>query len=171
MFQPSFSYRYGIEVLGFSSDGDPRLLSAMQRFTELCTEGKSEDEVLFKSFSENDITCIQDTVHIGTKSRNRMLKPSVLLPMGNKIVSVSHLKILIDNVPKEEHGLVLTNICPDDRQNFDSMQKVMDLRVLDILPRHVLNSKATVMYLKICSEVVYSFIDNNISPLERIDRM
>lgn len=48
---------------------------------------------------------IQDTVHIGTKLKTRLLKPNILLPMGNFTVSVSHIEILIDSFSKDKHFL------------------------------------------------------------------
>lgn len=115
--------------------------------------------------------CIQDTVHIATKCRNRCIRPSAFLAIGNKIVSASHLKILINNIDKDVHGLVYKDIDPDDRQNFSSFEKIMSPRVLNALSDHVVDSEATVMYHKICYEVVSSFIDLDLIPAERIYRI
>lgn len=49
--------------------------------------------------------CIQDTVHIGTKMKTRFLKPNGFLPMGSKIVSPEHVKILIKQFSKDKHLL------------------------------------------------------------------
>lgn len=76
---------------------------------------------------------MQDGIHEGLKLRNRMLKPWEPMAMGNKQVSASHLKILIQEVPKIKHGLVYSDISPDDRQNFKSLQKCMDIRVRNAL--------------------------------------
>lgn len=92
--------------------------------------------------------CVQDTVHIGTKLRNRLLNSSIALNIGSKIVSVVHIKSLLDRVPKEIHGLVRTDITPEDRQNYRSLEKIMDDRVLNALKLNSVNSEATVMYLK-----------------------
>lgn len=121
--------------------------------------------------NQQKISYVQDTIHIGTKLRNLLLKSSAILPMGNKQVSVSHLKILINTVPKDVHGLVLKDICPDDRQNFGSLLKVMEPRVLDALSKFVPDCEATVAYLRLCKQVTSSFIDFDLSPLERIHRM
>lgn len=50
----------------------------------------------------------QDTIHTVLKLRNRLLKASILMPMGYKQVTVTHLKLLINNTSKDIHGLVLT---------------------------------------------------------------
>lgn len=100
--------------------------------------------------------------------RNRMLKYSILLPMGNKQVSIAHLKILLNEVGKEVHGLVWSDLSTDDRQNFGSLQKVMDSRVLKALEKYVPDSEATVKYIELCKDITQSFLDVSLSPLERI---
>lgn len=92
---------------------------------------------------------VQDTIHLVLKLRNRMLKASMNLPMGSKQVSVSHLKMLINSTSKDVHGLVLKDICPDDRHNFRSLEKTMQPRVLQALTSAVVDSQATAMYLKL----------------------
>lgn len=157
--------RVNIEVVGYSSDGDSRLLMAMRHQTY----SRMRIENLFNA--SIDIAYIQDSVHIGTKLRNRLLKPSILLPMGCKQVSVSHLKLLISRAPKDIHGLVLKDICPQDRQNYGSLEKLMKPEVWDSLSGHVIDSQATVMYLKLCEHITSSLRDINLSPLERINKI
>jgi hypothetical protein len=49
--------------------------------------------------------CVQDTVHIGVKLKSRLLKPSIILPMGSYIATSSHLQILAKTFGKASHGL------------------------------------------------------------------
>lgn len=116
-------------------------------------------------------TYIQDTIHIGTKLRNKMLQASGFLLMGRKQVSVAHLKSLINNTSKDKHGLVYTDICPKDRQNYGSLVKVMDSRVIENLKKYVPDSQATQAYLKLCRNVTSAFTDPVLAPLERIERI
>lgn len=111
---------------------------------------------------------IQDSVHNATKLRNRLLKPSIVLPLGNKLISASHLKILINIVPKDIHGLTLKDICPDDRQNYASVEKVMQSRVSSALLANVIGSEGTVMYIKLCYEISSSLYNEELKPLERV---
>lgn len=119
-------------------------------------------------YTENDLIYIQDTTHIGTKLRNRLLKPSISLPFGIKAISLSHLKSLLQIAPKDLHGLVLSDISPDDRQNFRSLEKVMNNSVTDALRKYVIDSQATIVYINLCKNVTSSFLDRNLKPLERI---
>ncbi|CAG9771557.1 unnamed protein product [Ceutorhynchus assimilis] len=51
------------------------------------------------NFSTSNPVAIQDTVHIGTKIKNRLLNPNIALKMmGNYEVSKDHLNHVIDNV-------------------------------------------------------------------------
>lgn len=155
---------------GISSDGDGRLLRCMKLKTKV-GQGRPDSMPLYFNCSVTNIIYIQDTIHIGTKLRNKLLQPSSLIPLGTKQVSISHLKILIKNVPKDEHGLVLKDICPDDRQNYDSLRKTCKSRVLRSLQNFVPESEATVMYLRLCKNIASAFLDAKLKPTERIHKM
>lgn len=157
-----FFYRYNIEVVGYSSDADTRLLSSMKskvRFND------------FKLRLEKKVLCVQDHVHNGTKARNRLLKPSVILPIGSQQASVGHLKILRNSVSKDVHRLTAKDICPDDRQNYKSVENIMCERVRNALLDHVIDSEATVMYLQICHEITSAYNEFDLKPVERIYRI
>lgn len=148
-----FGIRHGIKVHGFSSDGDWRLLGAM-RNQMACV---------------NDICYMQDATHGVLKLRTCFLRSYAALPMGNKLVSVVHLKLLIRVAPKSVHGLVLSDLCPVDRQNFKSIEKCMSARTRNAAQSYVPGSEATQFFLKLCFEVTYSLMDHEITPYERIE--
>lgn len=118
-----------------------------------------------------DMTYIQDTSHIATKMRNRTLNESVSLSMGRYKVAVEHLKKIVNDVDKSVHGLNSTDICPKDRQNLKSFEKIIDQRVISALQKNVPNSEATVKYLKLCDDVTSSFLHFDLKPRERLLRM
>lgn len=126
------------------------------------------NDVLSNLSREQQQSFIQDTIHLGTKLRNRLLKYSILLPMGSQQVSVAYLKILLNEVGKEIHGLIWSDICTEDRQNYSSLEKIMQNRVLKALEKYVPESDATVKYLRFCKDITQSFLNVNLSPLERI---
>lgn len=115
--------------------------------------------------------CIQDPVHVGTKLRNRLLVASILLALGNRLISVTHLKLLINNVSKDLHGLVMKDICPDDRQNYGSLEKIMLPRVRDALKTNIAGSEGTIAFIRLCANVTSSLCDDDIQPLDRIYRL
>lgn len=120
---------------------------------------------------QRDCSFVQDHIHIGTKLRNRLLKASIELPMGNKIVTISHLKILINEVQKDIHGLSMKDICPDDRQNFGSLEKMMKPAALNALTDNIVGSQGTAMFLKLCHGITSSFCEDDLPPLERVYRI
>lgn len=160
--------RHGIKVAGISADGDWRLLNGMLHHTNLNTIGGDSSSI---PTIQDEIFFLQDIVHILTKMRNRLLKASVLLPLGSKLISVAHLKILINEVEKAETGLVLSDICPDDRQNYRSLEKVMERRVTDSLSKYVVGSHGTIMFINICRSIQMSLYNDSVSPLVRISKI
>lgn len=129
-------------------------------------------ESLESFFDECEITTyIQDMIHIGTKLRNRILKLALVLPMGKKLVAVTHIKMLLGSASKEIHGLIYNDVCPQDRQNYASLEKIMRPRVIQSLEQYVTDSEATVEYLKMCKLVTSSFLDRDLEPIERVYRL
>lgn len=91
-----FYFREGIGVLGISSDGDVRLLGAMKCNGNINFNPLDEKEL--ELIGTSDDIFLQDATHNGTKLRNRLLKASILLPFGDKIISVAHLKIFCQRI-------------------------------------------------------------------------
>lgn len=129
---------------------------------------QSTDDVLSNLNREQSISFIQDIIHWAVKMRNRLLKYSILLPMGSHQVSIAHLKMLIRNVGKEIHGVVISDICPYDRQNFASFEKISDERVLSALENFIPDSEATIIYLRMVKMATKAFTNVELSPVERI---
>lgn len=99
------------------------------------------------------IKSTQDHMHIGSKIRNRLLKPDIILPMGTHKVSIDHLKNLINNTQKSVHGLTFSDVFPLDRMNYGSFDKIVQERVLNALEHQVPNSKATIQYLRMFRDI------------------
>lgn len=166
----------GISVLRVSSDGDPRLLKAMRSESKLGKDNdfykdlteKNVQAPYFHAEFEPDIIPIQDTVHIGAKLRSRLLKPSIFLPMGDFIISASHLKILTNTVSKDKHCLNSKELSPKDKMNYQSVEKNSDPKVTVLLEKHIPGSEATVLYLRIIHLFVRAFLTKDMEPLKRI---
>lgn len=166
------NFRFGINVVGISSDGDPRLLSVMKTSTSFDLKPStlsSTSAKITNTSSESQKPClVQDTLHIGTKIRNRILNASIVIHIGTKIVSTVHIKTLLKTVPKEVHGLVSSDIIPEDKQNYNSLEKIMDDRVLNSMKIHVPDSEGTIMYLTLCKLITSSFTAMNLKPIDRV---
>lgn len=159
---------HGITLLGFSSDGDTWLLRAMKHkavphFPNIPIDWQ---DWFVESLNQSEMY-VQDTTHIGTKLRTVFLKPSVLLPLGNYVASATHLRILIDNTSKQEHGLTKSDLCCKDKMNFRAVEKMCESRVIDNL-RNIASTEGTIIYLQMVKRVLDSYLDKDIAPTERI---
>lgn len=161
-----------ITILGFSSDGDTRLLRAMKIKCNLPANSNHLPPPKPWNFFICDfggaMHCIQDPVHIGTKLRTRLLNESKRIVIGNATASVSHLKQLINTVAKDKHLLNSTNINGSDKMNFQSVIALVQDNVRKELVENIKNSEGTIEFLLIMKLAVFSFLDKNISSKERI---
>ncbi len=116
-----------IKVVNFAADGDSRLLRATLLTLNIKNDGleppiSKSTHVFSKQFHPwvlvkgiPTVLCVQDTVHIGVKLKARLLKPSIILPLGNYMASFSHLQMVFELFGKSQQVLdcetlhVLTN--------------------------------------------------------------
>lgn len=166
---------YGINIEGFSSDGDPRLLKAMRLKSNMFARNErlilheSENIPWFRAnFTTAEPLCFQDTVHIGTKMKTRLLKPSILLPIGKYLISATFLRDLIQKVGKDKHLLTEQDLNNEDKMNFRSVEKITSAEVQTLLSEKIPNSEGLVMYLKVTKLVLDAFLSKSLSPLDRI---
>lgn len=167
--------RLGISVLTISSDSDPKYNSAMR---ELSTIGSRNAK--FKWFSCTlDIGppfYVQDSVHIATKMRNFLLRllrkgsSKHQFPFGKYHIRIQHLYELIERFPKQ-HGLTLSTLNPHDRQNFSSVERMYDQRVIELMRNHVNGSEGTIQFLQIIRDVIGSYMERKLTPLQRIRKI
>ncbi|XP_031348416.1 uncharacterized protein LOC116174616 [Photinus pyralis] len=127
---------YNIVVDGISSDGDSRCLKAMKIIAGLPAFSKQEtpySPYFQANFDINNLVPIQDTVHIATKMKNRLLNEKIVLEMGNYEVSKDHLTDLINTVSKDKHLLCLSYLDSSDKMNFEAIDKLSSTRVISLL--------------------------------------
>ena len=55
---------------------------------------------------------------------------------------------LIDGFSKIDHALITSDICPKDKQNYSSCEKISKSTVIAMLKR-IRNSEATQVYLQV----------------------
>ena len=65
------------------------------------------------------IAYVQDMVHVAVKLKSRLIKPSIILPMGKYIAGVHHLRLVHCNFNKDEHALRERDINHKDKQNYE----------------------------------------------------
>lgn len=164
----------GIRVLTTSSDSDLKYNSAMRRNSAL---GTNSDELplgeLFKCGPKSSPPYYtQDFPHIGTKLRNLFLrtnnKPGKL-PFGKYFIQHSHVQQIFEMHGKDVHFLTQSDIFPVDKQNFGSVMKLCDSKVINLLKQNVKGSEGTVMFLQIMFDAIIAFMDKNLSPIKRLE--
>lgn len=104
---------------------------------------------------------VQDFVHIATKLLTRILKHGIILPIGDYIVSISHLKSMTEIFSQDKHLLTNIDLNPVDKINFRSAKKMCSHKVIEIL-KNIEGSKATILFFKTMNDVVSSFLDKTI---------
>lgn len=85
-----------------------------------------------------------------------MLKPNVILPIGNFLISASHLQELIETYSKDKRLLRRSELIPEDKMNFRSAEKMCAPTVLELL-KHISESQGTIAFLKSMNYVLTSF--------------
>lgn len=156
---------HNVTVVTFSSDSDPRYNSVMRMEFNLGQHNR-EWPNWFNVQTNLSYIPIQDTVHIGTKLRNRLLNQSLLF--GTHLISIAHLIALVRAVPKAEHKLSENTVNTSDRQNFDSVLAICDDKVISLLALKIKDSQGTILYLRIINNILKSFLDPRLLPLERV---
>ena len=94
--------------------------------------------------------CFQDAIHICTKLRNRLLSKTAHLLLGEQLVNMEPLLYIVNNYSKLEHSLVVSDLNPKDRQNYNSAAKISSDNILSLL-ENIPNSLAIRIYLQVYS--------------------
>ena len=170
----------GIRVINFAADGDSRLLKAMRITSHLISSNTTlslnESTPLNTPPSCNkwlctklySTCCVQDMIHIAVKFKTRLLKPSIMLPMGCYVASSAHFKIITSLHGKDVHGLRRRDLDCKDKQNFAAIEHLIKAAsLLDSKPDAV----ATKQYLEIVNSSVNSYLDRSYSPRKRLEEI
>lgn len=166
---------HNIRVLGMSSDGDTRLMKAMRVKTSIGI-GKSDFSAIDPDFNLAEFhskvlppfICTQDTVHVGAKLKTRLLKPSIIMPLGKFFIPPGHLSVLINNFSKDKHLLTPSDLSSKDKMNFASVIKICDPKIWNLLKLHVPGSEGTVLYLQMMYFVIISYLSKTMTIADRI---
>ena len=112
----------------------------------------------------------QYTVHLLAKLMNKLLTSSNLIVIGNKVACPSHLKTLINDIPKSDHGLTREAINNKDKQNYASITLLIDEKVEQCLKQLdcKFNTQGTIVCLSIMRKIRDATFNKAISPLKRI---
>ena len=175
--------RRNISVLSFRADRDSRIMKCMKVSTSLMAplsaKGTSSSETLspvcippnweaWFYIQLSKIGYVQDTVHLAVKLKSRLLKPNIVLPMGNYSATGGHLHALTTKFQKDQHGLRLRDINHKDKQNFQAVVNIVSAaHLLSNIPE----ADATKCYVELIQCVMDSYMDKSLDPLTRIEKI
>lgn len=158
-----------INVLTISSDSDTKYNKAMRMISGLGM--KTIIDWFSIRENSNGPFCIQDLIHIATKMRNFLLRTinnKKKVPFGKGFIHINYLYELLNMFSKDKHQLTPSTLNPTDRQNFKSVIKICHKRVTDLLRDHIKNSESTIQYLQLLRNIIESFMEHDLTPLQRI---
>lgn len=101
----------------------------------------------------------------------RTLYDKRLVPFGNGFIRIEHLYELLNMFTKDKHQLTPSTLNPVDRQNFRSALRICHKRVSDLLRDNIKESESTNQYLLIMRDIIDSFMDHDLTPLQRIRKI
>ncbi|XP_055546378.1 uncharacterized protein LOC129730821 [Wyeomyia smithii] len=159
-YTESILNQHGINVISNTSDGDPRLLKAMKIRAGL------DNEITTSTFSPWFIVHnkpevpmnVQDMVHIVNKFRNRFL---------NKEMQIGKLFKCEQNI-ENKFSCFIADIDLKDKMKLDPTLKMIKEKLINHLEANVQDSKETVLFLKIMRLMFRSYVDEDLSLLERV---
>ncbi|XP_062702809.1 uncharacterized protein LOC109400829 isoform X2 [Aedes albopictus] len=159
----------GVKVVSHASDGDSRLLRAMKERTRL---PHPRANLLYGQYFvgnlDDDVVCIQDTIHLVNKLRHSLLNPKKKMVVGKCDVSSDYIKQMIEIGEKVIHRMNPSDLNPADKMKFDPSLKLMAPELIEHLTDIVPDSIGTAVYLKIMRLIYVSFTEENMSPKKRI---
>lgn len=160
----------GISVIGRASDGDSRLMKAM-RLKSFIRPNPTTAWAWFQMNRETDFVCIQDFVHILVKLKSRLLKPSIILPVGpTTVASKGHLTEATLRYTRDQHDIAPSFLDNRDKMNFRSADKICSKKATEFLKSsQIENCEGTVVYLELMRSVYMSFADPSLAPLQRVE--
>jgi len=95
-----------------------------------------------------------------------MLSSTTTLLMGNQFVSIDILRQMLSS-SKLFHGLVSSDLNPQDHQNYASCFRMTRDEIFQVL-EHIDNSTATIIYIKLLRSVIDAYIEKSTSLLDRV---
>ena len=177
-----------IQVISFSGDGDTQILKSMRISTKLYSYTSESIPTMFRNpFSDHlmsiplhwrqskwfaineisNISPVQDTVHLGVKLKARLMSHSQVLPLGKFSAQSTHLSLLESTFRKEQCNLRLKDLDHQDKQNFEAVSRLTSINVISLLDEFP-DTLGTKYYLLVIKNIVNSFLNKDLSPLQRI---
>jgi len=100
------------------------------------------------------------------KMKTRLFTPSIVLPLRKYLAGVHHLRIAQQKFSKAEHGMRERDINFKDKQNYDTVVRMTNKAVTDLL-ENIPDGKGTRVYLYLMKSTNDCFLDKDLKILNR----
>ena len=167
--------KIGVTVLSFGADGAGPFLKAMLNGSQLFSKSVKRNVPSSWNFYRmprllSNSLFAQDVIHLLAKMRTRLLLPSNILVLGDVNACAAHLKFIISDFPKEQHGLSARCLDVRDKQNYSCIETILGDGVFECLEKldNKLCTKGTRKYLEIMRNIRDSFLNKSLSLQKRL---
>ena len=164
--------KLGITVVSFEADGNSRELKSMLVSTNLMFASSNPLASLSPSFRSAEKIVIPSQWRrwfAVVKLKCRLIKSSIVLPLGGFVAGVHHLCMVHFNFSKEEHALREQDINDKDKQNYEAVLRMTSESMLSLL-QSLPDAKGTIAYLNALRCVIDSYFDKSLKPLDRVKK-
>ena len=100
----------------------------------------------FRVRNATSVAHVQDIVHVAVRLKARLLKPSIVLPMGKYLDGMHDLRLVQHTFGKDLHGMRERDVNHKDKHNFDAVLHITSDSVITLLAR-IADAKGTTAYL------------------------
>lgn len=159
--------KLGVNVISFASDGDSKYFATMKSNLKFGTINHIFGHPCPVDMSVKEIY-VQDPPHTIKNFKNKFCDLAANLKMGTNYVTVNHLLILIQLVPKNKHLLNEYNILNQDKMDYSMIYRISTENVVELLEKHVNNSIGTVEFLRMLRFLLEAFVEKNVPVLVRL---
>ncbi len=166
-----------MKIVGHSSDGEPKQMSAMRQFLTSADTYYSLNSSAWKGIKVPKRTkfgtdliecCFQDMMHIGTKLRNNLLSKTRKLRFGDKPINLEELDELLKQRSELRINCRPSDLFPNDKMNFAAVERLCNRKLL----KEIKSRDFTLyLYLKLIRYSTFSFVDETIPLEKRISQM
>lgn len=164
----------GITIISNGADGAGPFLKAMTISTSLFSlQGPTIPSdwtfFLMPKLLESGM-CSQDVIHLLAKLRTRLLTPSNVIVMGTEVACRGHLHHLLKFFNKSRHGLTQQILENKDKQNYKSIDNLLNDEVKKCLfeKNDIMKTEGTITYLDMMRNIRDAFLDRGLTPLKRV---
>lgn len=174
-------------LVGNASDGDSRRRKLHLEYSFATEPGEDRYKIDCDNFTHGgrmkhidghtyvEHLADQDYIHNGKKLINHLNHAGRMLTIGDYMVHMNHIHILLSRFDATQHRLTMRDVLRDDRQNWESAQKLLFPHVRELLQKVESGESepqepvaGTIIFLEMCWKFVEMYYSRSASLLQRV---